>query len=212
MGSCLAKWATGSQLLIFNGTFQGIWRVTFSARKENEQNLETWRRTKAKTSFSVTQRPPRQGLHFDFTSNFMRFHTHLGKTLGCLSPHRAHFITFAILTSWRKGVFVVQPKCWSSLTQSELHYGQFMTRTANKSKKWNKLRSLLQLFNVHKNVHFSFASVCRCSLCIHSLWLVASLAIGKMNLTSLLFALYITIWYPLYVIRRRTLWPVHTRV
>lgn len=77
------------------------------------------------------------------------------------------------------------------MTWSELHGSE------NVYLKWKPtfkkaISSLLQVLNVHSGVNFSFACICRCSLCTHSLWLVASLVIGKINL---LFALYISIWY-----------------
>lgn len=119
----------------------------------------------------------------------------------------SNFCNFNILGKSFFSSFVEHPQCWclSCLTRSELQGSRltFKTKSANRKtkikkkevKKRSKLSSLLQVLNVHTSVHFSFAYVCRCSLCIHSLWLVASLRNRKNQFYSLLFALYISIWW-----------------
>lgn len=77
MDSWPAKRTAGSKLLNFGAAFQGISRVTFAARKGKKKmeraNLETQRRTNAKTSFNVTQRPRGKGFILTSPVNLQGF-------------------------------------------------------------------------------------------------------------------------------------------
>lgn len=192
--------------------FMGISRVTFAGWKRGKKRAKPGNPEEDKSLKLVSSDPKaqRQGLHFDFTCKFMRPHTHLGKS-AILPDTLCNFWNFNILgkSFLFFFFFVEQPKCW--VVWPDLNF-QGHVDLKQKKKKKRKISSLLQVLNVHTSVHFSFAYVCSCSLCIHSLWLVASLAIGKIHFT--VYCLHCIYLYDnkLYVIRMRYIWNVHTRL
>lgn len=117
-------------------------------KKRERANLESQRRTKAKTSFNVTQKPRGKGFILTPPVNLQGFALTLGRSRSsAVSPETlSNFCSFNALG--KKVFFVERPKRWqwSRSTPSELQGSRltcgFKTKSANGEKKRKKKNSV----------------------------------------------------------------------